>query len=203
MADYPHVYKTIDKMLGSEWGVGDKVWSHPRSNAFKMSSEPNLTRYKDYALEKVPIDDLIKNIDYSSLGEREDWQTNGVTDPTKFVYDPKKDNNPLHIINATRKSDGSYQVNEGRHRLIALKNGGYTHAVIPIYDEFVNSNQDFKDVYWKEPNEKMPLINRQINLIQKHHPDLYKTEDLEKLKARLKTRSPYVDFLINGRKYIK
>lgn len=200
--DYNHNYKRIDAYLRNEQ-PGEKVWSNPRNVQWEFQKHPD---YPDHELTKVKIDDLLKNVDYSTLGNhRADWEVNGELNPRLFSYDSKKDTNLHHLINATQHNDGSYDINDGRHRLIALKNAGYTHAVIPVYDEFVNSNEFFKDFY---QNIGEPLSieknKRNVQLNEGIKSGILKSDDVERFKKIIenkKRRQDEINKIINTEFY--
>ena len=200
MSDYAHSYKDIDSLLRSEFN-NSKTWYHKRSNVNSMLNEPNITEFHNYSLERIPIDDLVKNIDYDSLGDKDEWKTDGITDVSKFVYNPKKDTNPRDIINATRKKDGTYHINNGRHRLLALKNGGYTHAVIPIYDEAVNTDPYLKNDYWYVMPEGIPKYLRQIKAARSIN--FIDDAQAKLMKDKMQSRSPYIKAAIPVRRWRK
>ena len=129
-------FKDIPSLLDSEY-PNEKVWQNP-----SIRNQQIAERLKNYKLEKIAIDDLIKWNDlnnpialnnhagiWSETGDEEDIH------PDQFVYKPNLDTSVGEVINGTRKLDGSIRLNDGRHRIRALKNGGYTHAIIPIIDE--------------------------------------------------------------------
>lgn len=129
-------FKDIPSLLDSEY-PSEKVWEHPKTKQKYIDDN-----FKGYKLEKVSIDDLIRDNDLNNPialnNHPETWSPTGNEediDPSKFQYNAELDNSNSSIINATRRANGQLRLNDGRHRIRALKNGGYTHALLPIIDE--------------------------------------------------------------------
>ena len=184
MADHSHVYKKMDDWLRNDFS-GDKVFQHPNARHYDVAQNPDL---KDYELEKVSLKDLIKYNDLDNpvnmSNHAQVWSPTGKEEdvnPSLFQYDPKKDTNPNELMRGKRDINGGIRISDGRHRLRALANQGYTHAIIPVYDEFINSNQLFKDFYWRDTD---PV--RQVNAAVK--AGLFSKEKGEILKDRIKRR---------------
>ena len=155
--DYNHAYKKIDAELRDEQ-PGQKVWSNPR--AYEHNYHPN-ENYKEYKFRKVPIDTLLNSIDMTTMDNHQDaWSVNGKYDPALFKYDKFKDNNFNNFIRATRDENNKYTVDDGRHRLFALKNDGYTHVVIPIRQVFSDGNPEYNAMLSDTGTKNLPMYIR-------------------------------------------
>ena len=147
MADYPHYYKKLHQYIG-----GDDSWIHKPSKINFIHTSP---RFKDYDIEKISIDDLIRDNDLNNPvalnNHAELWSPTKDEDdihPDQFQYKEELDTDPYDIIYGTRNADGTIRLANGRHRVRALKNMGKNYVTIPIHDAFVDSNGDLaKDYY--------------------------------------------------------
>ena len=178
-------YKDIDSLIEGEY---EKIWSHPRSSPNKVRTNPEL---KGYDLEKVSIPDLVKSNDLSNKvnmsNHYEMWSPTGQEEdlnPDAFVYDREKDMNPNDFIRATREIDGTIKLANGRHRIKALSNGGYTHAMIPVHDKFFDTNPLYAAAYEDAKNGNLNLALRQIRALNKSGQ--ITNENAIKLKEKLK-----------------
>ena len=97
--------------------------------------------FKNHKFQEVPIDTLIEHNDlnnkvalsnhaqlWSPTGREED------VDPAQFKYEPEKDNDAHDVIYGSSRN-GIIKLSNGRHRVRALKNAGYTHVNIPVYSD--------------------------------------------------------------------
>lgn len=87
--------------------------------------------FENHKFQKVPIDTLIKDNNLNNptvLNYRAPWEG----DINKYQFDPNKDKS---FVYGTKTPDGRYRIGDGRHRIRALANGGYTHVNMPILDE--------------------------------------------------------------------
>ena len=180
--DYPHSYKQLDVFLKNEQ-PGEKVWSNPR--AYVHHFKPN-ENYPTHMFRKVSIDDLIKGIDMQTMDSHQDiWSVDGKYDTSLFQYDKDKDTNLNDFIRATRDENNNYKIDDGRHRLIALKNGGFTHVVIPIRKIFSNGNTEYNAMLGDINPKNLPTYIRWINYQVKKGN--YDKESAEKLKKLLRS----------------
>lgn len=135
----PQVFKSPGALADNI--LQEKVWNHPQSKLDYFKAHQN-DAFKDYNIEKVSIDDLIRDNDLNNPvalnNHPETWSPTQSEDdihPERFEYKADLDNRPSEVINATRFPGGRIRLNDGRHRVRALKNGGYTHVNIPIYNQ--------------------------------------------------------------------
>lgn len=92
-------------------------------------------------LEVVPIDTLIDDNDLDNKDTLSNHQALWGSNPEEYKYDSSKDSSAWEIPNATRLKNGKLSINDGRHRIRALKNDGYTHIELPvIVDESMNES---------------------------------------------------------------
>lgn len=179
--DYAHSYKTLDAKLRNEQ-PGEKVWSNPRAYVHEFNPNEN---YRTYRFRKVPIEALTNSIDMSTMDSHQDaWLVNGKYDPTLFKYDKNKDTNFNDFMRATRDENNKYKIDDGRHRLLAIKNDGYTHVVIPIRQVFSNGNEEYNAMLSDVNEKNLPMYIRWINRQIKNGS--YDKESAKKLKSMLR-----------------
>lgn len=122
----------------------ERGWLHSQPKIRHIHSNP---AFHDYDIEKVSIDDLIRDNDLDNpvalSNHAEIWSPTGNEEdihPEQFKYLSDKDQDPTDIIYGTRKLDGSIKLSNGRHRIRALKNSGYTHVAIPVHEALMDTN---------------------------------------------------------------
>lgn len=160
-----------------------RLWEQSPTN--KRYIRKNSDVFKYYADEIIPIDDLIKDNDLDNPialnNHAETWSATGNEEdihPEQFQYIATKDTNPSEIINGTRKIDGTVRINDGRHRIRALKNAGYTHVKIPVHHAIFDDdiNDGLKDDYYNEKTTSYMLrkIANAIPYISQRSPEINK-----------------------------
>ena len=88
----------------------------------------DLGYYDDYDIVKVPIDKLSADNDLDNLYKnetRKGWAEND-------KYDETKDNHPTRVIEGIETDNGKIELNDGRHRVKALKDAGYKNIIMPV-----------------------------------------------------------------------
>ena len=156
-----------------------------QSPTIKRYVRTNSDVFKYYADETIPIDDLIKDNDLDNPvalnNHAETWSPTGSEDdvhPDQFQYIAGKDLNANELINGTRKIDGRVILNDGRHRVRALKNAGYTHVRIPVHHAIFDDDIDdgLKDDYYnpKTTSYMLRKIANAIPYISQRSPELNK-----------------------------
>jgi len=106
----------------------DKIFA-PTYNQFqRVKNDPYFANHK---FVTVSIADLIRDND---LDNPASFTRHGLwgDDHTKYKYNKYKDEG---LIYATKNKEGQYKLGDGRHRIRALANSGYTHANIPVLDD--------------------------------------------------------------------
>lgn len=163
MADFPHAHKSIVSLLNDEANK-TKTWVHPINQQHYIFDTPS---FNEYDKTTVPIEDLIRDNDLNNPialnNHPEIWSPTGSEDdihPDQFVYDPSKNTSKNDVIYGTRKLDGRIVLSNGRHRIKALGNGGYTHAIIPVYDELINSDDVLKKDYHSGDENALKAVIR-------------------------------------------
>ncbi len=135
MPDYPHLWTNMHKSYGYDHpGMNTKTWIHSPGKINQIHA--NSDYYKDHDIEKVAISDLIDWNDLNNeevmKGKESTWGNKGVN---SYRYTPSKDTDITDIISGARDKQGRIILNNGRHRIKALQNSGYTHVVIPVIDD--------------------------------------------------------------------
>ena len=180
MADFPHSYKTIPSLLADQYN-DTKTWVMPTNKQHYRANHKN-DLYKYYDDEVVSIDDIIRANDLDNPialnNHAEIWsptQSEDDIDPSKFKYDSKKDIDKSDLIYGTRKLNGDIILSNGRHRIRALKNDGYTHAKIPITNEILTDEYGLRDTYYTASDPKiLNGIASTLPSFYKHDPKLIK-----------------------------
>lgn len=134
-------YKDIKSLLEAEFPE-KKVWSLPKNKLDYFNAHKNDGSFNGYELEEVSIDDLIRDNDLDNPitlnNHPETWSPTQSEDdihPDKLEYKADLDTSPSDIIYGSRLANGKIRIGNGRHRTRALKNGGYTHLNIPIFND--------------------------------------------------------------------
>jgi predicted Fe-Mo cluster-binding NifX family protein len=123
------------------------------SNEFNMSKDKVDYMKKDhyfnnFTMKSVPLAQLVKdnNLDnndelsyHDEWASRDDENGNPVFDIKSFTYDKNKDTHSGDIIYGIEKN-GKIKIANGKHRIRALANDGYTSIMMPIYSESCNES---------------------------------------------------------------
>ena len=160
-----------------------RVWEQSPIKKRYIRENPDVFKY--YADEVIPIDDLIKDNDLDNPVALNNhaaiWSPTGDEDdihPDQFRYESQKDTNFGDVINGTRLLNGSVRLNDGRHRVRALKNAGYTHVRIPVHHAIFDDDIDdgLKDDYYnpKTTSYMLRKIANAIPYISQRSPELNK-----------------------------
>ena len=159
-----------------------RVWEQSPIKKRYIRENPDVFKY--YADETIPIDELIRANDLDNpialSNHAETWSATGNEEdihPDQFKYNSSKDTSFGDIINGTRLINGDVRLNDGRHRIRALKNAGYTHVRIPIHhaifdDEIDDGLRD--DYYGNTESSMLRKIANAIPYISQRSPEVNK-----------------------------
>lgn len=104
-------------------------------------------KWEDIPIDRLSKDNSLGNDETFNMGNTHSWW--GSEQGNKFRYDPIKDNQVNSFPNATFKN-GQYKIGDGRHRVKALQNAGYTHVNMPVFE----SQNLYPEDAPKEPTEQ-------------------------------------------------